>query len=282
MRLLVVLSALMLPLPAYADEIAAPAHDHAAVSESRFVVLEGGRNFRDVGGYATADGHVVKPGTMYRSGSLGRITPAALERLKSLHVATIVDLRSSPERAHDTADLSGAFGAGYWVRDYGLPAAGGAAMPALDTLTRASVEAMMTGVYRELPFQQAPAYRELFARLATAKGPLVVNCTAGKDRTGVATALVLTALGVPYDTVRKDFLLSNGAPGMETLQAEIASTMAKIPEDARVPLLGVEGPYLDAAFATMRERYGSVEGYMQAELGVGPDQIAALRKRMLD
>lgn len=265
--------------PAFAREAPAQATVQPA---DRFVVLEGGRNFRDVGGYRTADGHVVKRGVLYRSGSLGKLTPAGQQRLASLHIGQIVDLRTTSERSSDTFDLRGAY-PGYWTREYDHSRGdtGKAAVPDMSSPTAASMKAMMMGVYKTLPKEQAPSYRELFARLETGAGPTVVNCTAGKDRTGIASALVLTALDVPYETVRQDFLLTNGAPGMDTLQANLPPPLAGLPADVVAPLVGVDGAYLDTAFAGLKQDYGSVENYLQTELGVGPAQIAALRARML-
>jgi protein-tyrosine phosphatase len=141
---------------------------------------------------------------------------------------------------------------------------------------------MMIEAYKRLPFEQAPSYKVLFEKLAApTKGAIVVNCTAGKDRSGIATALVLTALGVPYDTVKRDFLLSNDTIDPRELQAHLSGQIASLPLDAAMPVLEAEGSYLDAAFAAMREKDGSIDGYMQKELGVGPDQIAAIRKRLL-
>lgn len=284
LRTAIALSLLTLTAPAWAGH-AAPvaAHAPAQASESRFVLLDGGRNFRDVGGYRTADGHVVKSGVLYRSGSLGSLTPAGQETLRGLHIASVIDLRTTDERSHDSFDLRGAIGSGYWTRDYGMSLGEmGSVFSDPTKLTAASMLAMMGHVYKTLPREQAPAYRELFARLEAGKGPLVVNCTAGKDRTGVAAALVLTALGVPYETVRRDFLLSNGAPGMESLQSSISSPLVKLPPEVAAPLIGVDGSYLDTAFAQIRQDYGSVEAYLQTELGVGPQEIARLKARMLE
>jgi protein-tyrosine phosphatase len=220
---------------------------------------------------------------MYRSGSLGSLTPAGQAELARLHIASEIDLRTTEERSHDTFDIKAAIGPGYWSRDYGMSMGNmGALFADPSKITADSVRAMMGQVYKTLPREQAPAYRELFARLEAGSGPLVLNCTAGKDRTGVGTALVLTALGVPYDAVRRDFLLSNGAPGMATLQGAIASPLAKLPPDVVAPLIGVDGSYLDTAFAQMKADYGSVENYMHQELGVGPQQIAVLKARMLE
>lgn len=272
-------ASLALAVPAWGRE--APAA--AVQTADRFVVLDGGRNFRDLGGYRTADGHVVRRGLLYRSGSLGKLAPAGQQRLAQLHVARIVDLRTTTERASDTFDLKAAYGAGYWTRDYDHPRGDKArAAPDMARATPESMKAMMLGAYRTLPRDQAPAYRQLFAELQTAApGPTVVNCTAGKDRTGVAAALVLTALGVPYETVRQDFLLTNGAPGMDTLQANLSPMMRDLPADVVAPVIGVDGAYIDTAFAQIRQDYGSVEGYLDKELGVGPRAIARLRARML-
>lgn len=276
------------PLLALSLAFAAPTFAREAASQAvaeqgadRFVVLEGGRNFRDVGGYRTVDGHIVKRGVLYRSGSMGKLTSAGQQRLASLHISQIVDLRTTTERKSDTFDLRGAY-PGYWARDYDHSQGDMRSIfsdPA--NLTAERMTAMMAGAYRTMPKEQAPSYRELFARLESGEGATVVNCTAGKDRTGIASALVLTALGVPYETVRQDFLLTNGAPGMETLQANLSGPLASLPADVVAPIVGVDGSYLDTAFAQIRQDYGSVEGYLDKELGVGPQQIAALRARML-
>lgn len=171
---------------------------------------------------------------------------------------------------------------GYWSKSYDMSRGDmGRTFAAPGALEPASIKAMMLGVYRRLPKEQADSYRELFVRLLAAKGPMIVNCTAGKDRTGVASALVLTALGVPYATVREDFLLSNGAPGMSTLGSSLPGPLASLPPESARLITGVDGSYLDTAFAQIRKDYGSVESYLARELGVGPMQISALRQTML-
>jgi protein-tyrosine phosphatase len=82
--------------------------------------------------------------------------------------------------------------------------------------------------------------------------------------------------------VKEDFLLSNGAPGMETLKANLSGPLAALPADVAAPLIGVDGSYLDIAFAQLRQDYGSVDAFLEKELGLGPQQKAALRERMLD
>jgi protein-tyrosine phosphatase len=98
----------------------------------------------------------------------------------------------------------------------------------------------------------------------------------------VGAALVLTALGVPYETVRADFVLSNDAPGLKSLTGQMPAAMHAIPPEVLRVLGGVDGSWLDAAFDQIARDYGSVEGFLDRELGVGPREIAALRKRMLN
>lgn len=281
LRPVIALSLLLLAAPGWAREAPSSAVQVQAPA-SRFVLLEGGRNFRDLGGYRTADGRVVKTGVLYRSGSLGSLTPRGQADLARLHVARIVDLRTTDERDRDLYDLKSAFGERYWTRDYTMSMGDARSFFADPSkLTAESMRAMMAGAYRMMAKEQAPSYRVLFAALVSGRQPLVVNCTAGKDRTGIAAALVLTALGVPYATVRQDFLLSNGAPGMDTLQSSLSPAFTRLPPEVAAPLVGVDGSYLDAAFDQLRRDFGSIENFMARELNVGPAEVAKLRRRML-
>lgn len=252
---------------------------------SRMIEMDGGRNFRDVGGYRTADGHRVRWATLYRSGSLGSLTSSGRNKLQHLNVRAIIDLRMTDERHRDPDNWLATANLGYWTRDYRLGGDGASLAQVFKDpakLTADSVRAAMIHGYRTMPKELAPQFRELFVRLlAPENGAVVVNCTAGKDRTGIAAALVLTALGVPYKTVREDFLLSNAGLNMNSLASSISPQIAALPPEIARPLLGVEGPYLDAAFDQLRKDYGSVEAYLDKELGVGPAQVAALRRRML-
>ena len=251
----------------------------------RMIEIDGGRNFRDVGGYRTADGHWIRWATLYRSGSLGSLTPSGMVQLQHLNVRAIIDLRMTEERRRDPNNWLATANLGYWTRDYRLAGDGASLAQVFKDpakLTSDSVRAAMIHGYRTMPKELAPQYRELFARLlARGESAVVVSCTAGKDRTGIAAALVLTALGVLYKTVREDFLLSNTGLGMTSLAGSISPQIAALPPEIAKPLLGVEGPYLDAAFDQLRKDYGSVEAYLEKELAIGPAQVAMLKRRML-
>jgi protein-tyrosine phosphatase len=253
-----------------------------AESATRFISLDGAQNFRDVGGYRTASGRMVKRGRLYRSGTLGGLTPAGQARFNSLHSVAIIDLRNTSERTSDQVAAWLKSRRGYWTRDYGRSQGDlGRTLGDTSGFTTARMRAMMTGAYRRMYKEQAPAFRVLFTQLLSAHGAVVVNCTAGKDRTGIAIALVLTALGVPYATVREDFLLSNAGIDPARLAGTLNGPFAKLPPDVVAPMLGVDGEYLDAAFDQIRKDHGSIEAFLEQELGVGPSEIAQLRRRML-
>ncbi len=257
----------------------------SSLADARMVPMQGSRNFRDIGGYHTADGRTVRWNALYRSGSLGNLNKDGMARLRNMDIRAIIDLRMTTERSRDQSHWLSIAGLGYWTRDYQL---GGdeASLARIfsdpSKLTANSVRAMMTQGYRTMPKELAPHYRELFARLiAPGKGAVVVNCTAGKDRTGIAAALVLTALGVPYETVREDYLLSNSALNVDSVQDSISPLLAALPAEVIQPLVGVEADYLDAAFAQLTADYGSIEAFLDKELGVGPAEIETLKRRML-
>lgn len=278
--------ALLLLTPATVIAHPAPtaAHGDHAAPETREIALTGGDNFRDVGGYQTKDGHKVVWGKLYRSASVGRYTAQDQALIHKLGVGSIIDLRSSRERAGDKNPWMQSAGVGYWTRDYDLSGGNLGALFSKDTKLDASImRNMMIQGYRGFPKEQAASYRILFERLLASDGAVIVNCTAGKDRTGLGVALVLSALGVPYDTIKEDYLLSNTALDMDALRADAGmnAAMAALPADVVQPLLGVESAYLDAAFDQIRKDYGDVDTYLARELGVDAKAVQQLRKRML-
>lgn len=246
----------------------------------RVLPLEGGRNFRDLGGYATRDGRRVRWGRLYRSGSMAALTEAAYARLAELGVRVICDLRTTSEREIQPVDWRRVPGLSYWARDYELSFGDLRALLASELPAADQARAAMVTAYRELPFEQAPAYGELFRRLAGGETPLVFNCSAGKDRTGIAAALVLSALGVPEETIVEDYLLTNLA--FDRTTSATYARMTHIAPEVRDAILGVEQTYIRAAFAAIEEAHGSMEGYLEARLGVTEDALGRLQAQLLE
>ncbi len=284
MKMTLIALLLLAPAPAIAQETAPTPQAAPAAERAREIALAGGDNFRDVGGYRTKDGHSVIWGKLYRSASVGRYTAEDQALIRKLSVGSIIDLRSTRERQGDKAPWMQDADVGYWTRDYDLSGGNlGALFAKGATFDAETMRGVMIQGYRGFPKEQAASYRVLFDRLLNSDKAVIVNCTAGKDRTGLGVALVLSALGVPYDTIMEDYLLSNTMLDAAALQADagMKAAMTALPADVAKPLLGVERAYLDAAFEQINKDYGSVDAYLAQELGVDAVARKRLRKQML-
>jgi protein-tyrosine phosphatase len=157
----------------------------------RVLPLQGSHNFRDLGGYETRDGRTVRWGVLYRSAKMSGLTAGDYSYLGSLGIRSVCDLRTNSERAGNANAWVREARIGYWTRDYEISGGNvGALFSNPSQLTHARMMQMMTDFYRSFPQEQAPAYREMFRQLVAGQLPLAFNCTAGKDRTGLAAALV--------------------------------------------------------------------------------------------
>ncbi len=234
------------------------------------VPLEGGSNFRDVGGYRAADGSV-RRGLVFRSAHLGGLTDADRAALGKLGVRTIVDLRGVSEAAETPHLIEGL--ACRVVGAHIEPQLGGHLRAGLEngTLTPFSVMDLLTDHYRDYPRRCAPGFRTLFTTLSDGTHrPLVFHCTAGKDRTGFASALLLTLLGVHWDDVVEDYLRTN------ELWTGHVGRYPELDIDTRAAIVEARRPYLEAAFAAVRDDHGSVEAFAEKALGID----AAARERL--
>lgn len=255
----------------------------------RHVVLEGAHNFRDLGGYATEDGHTVRWGLFFRSDDLSELTDADLEKLHALGVRLVCDFRSAEERAEEPDRLP----------SEGPPAI--LELPILDEsfspaafrekitsgeLGDTDLRQMMIEANRLFATRYAPRYAEMFERLVQpGQLPALVHCTAGKDRTGFAAAVVLRTLGVPEETVYEDFLLTNHYTAAQIERTlwiiRVVSLFRTDPERVR-PVLGVERAYLEAAFDEIEKNYGGFDAYRREALGLDDAETAAFRQLALE
>ena len=251
--------------------------------------FEGIHNFRDYGGYAAADGRL-KSGVLWRSGQHGGATPADLAGLAELGIATVIDLRGDTERAtmpcvrHDGFDGLVLFAPGETVGSELAPheEAG------RGIVTAEEAEAAMTRLYVNMPFRPV-LVRSLtlyFDALATRDRASLLHCLAGKDRTGLAVALLHRLLGVHEDDVMADYLLTNTAGNREARIAAAAGSIrerygAQITDAAIVALMSVTPDYLRAATRSIEERHGSTAAYAESVLGVDAAKREAIRARVL-
>ncbi|MEK9213236.1 tyrosine-protein phosphatase [Sphingomonas sp. 2378] len=248
--------------------VAAPAHQ-------RVLPLQGGRNFRDLGGYRTMDGRTVKWGLLYRSGQMHDLTPADYAYLQKLGIRTVCDFRDTRERTGEPTNWPAGQKPKVLSDDYALDMSGMMLPGDPSTWTHEQVVAAMTATYPKLLDQFRGQYRRMFAELLAGNAPLAFHCTAGKDRTGVAAALLLSALGVPRATVIEDYLLSN--QHMAPPPAHPTGFWAKLSPEAARTFAGVDRRYIEAVFAVTDRHPGGTMGYLKDELGLGAPEIAKLR-----
>lgn len=256
------------------------------IDPRRAPALAGGRNFRDLGGYETADGRHVRWGQVYRSGSLAGVTAEGVELLKGLGLVGVCDLRSTHERTHEPYHWATELGLSMWSRDYETSFGELRALMSMGQGTAAATKEAMLAGYRRLPFEQATAYGELFRRLAAGELPLVFNCSAGKDRAGTAAALVLTALGVPRETVAQDYALTDRVVDLEAVLANRAadpnSILGRQPRDVVRAILGCDPDYIRTALDLVAPDEATFRAYLNDTLGVDAAMLATIRERLLE
>lgn len=233
--------------------------------------LETVSNARDLGGLVGARGRRVRHGKLYRSGNPALASVADLDRLHALGLDMVIDFRSAGEKSPAEA----AFGERFrWVP---VPVLEGSMamdvlMPKLRGSTAADVHAFMVGVYRDFPVRYRDAFAS-FLRNAEAGGTLFYHCTAGKDRTGFASLLLLSALGVAQDDIVSNYLESNHWNGR--FNAAILSQVEAmgVRPEVMMPLLEVRPEYLEAAIASMERAHGGVDAFLADALGVDAGRL---------
>ena len=239
---------------------------------SRPITLEGASNFRDLGGYQGRDGRKLQWRKLYRSAHLANLTQHDLDQIKALGVTRSADFRGVGESAHL---------AYHWpsIDRHALvvePTVVQRAQSMLDqgqSLTEQATEELMHETYRSFVNVYGQRFAEFFTLLQSSDEPLVFHCTAGKDRTGWAAALLLTALGVDEEQIMDDYLLTN-----QLFRRPPASMLGQISEEALYALWRVQPSYLMASVDTVRTQYDSLDRYLTQALGVD----RAARERLAD
>ena len=256
----------------------------SAPSHPSLLALEGGINFRDLGGLRTADGQRIRQRKLFRAGSLDQLSAADCEHLAGVPVSHVVDYRD-PDEVTAKPDILWE-GANYHTCPANpirhevtasLESLGSEQLSAFDS------QAFMLELYRRLPFNN-PAYRQLVALLQRPEdGALVQHCAVGKDRTGIGSALVLFALGVDEKTVMEDYLVTDItlAPFREQLLASLADTLNEKALSQFSFVLSVQEAFLATALRTIKERYGSINRWLSTDYGLDDDARYQLQRKYL-
>ena len=243
----------------------------------RLIPLQGATNVRDLGGYETACGHRVRWRRLFRADGLHGLTPADHGALEALGIEEALDLRYGPERAGEPACLPESVASVH----VGLPDKPAASL--LETLDVGGVpsaeaaRAWLRESYAGYPEKYAPACKAILRRLA-AEGapPLLFHCTAGKDRTGFAAAVMLEALGVPRATIMEDYLLTNRHWDRGGREPEC------LPREIYEPVFAAREEYLAASWATLDREHGGLEGWLDSAVGFEAGERERLKAAMLE
>lgn len=260
-------------------------HGTTVVATERRLGMHGAPNFRDFGGYRTADGQQVKWGYLYRSGQLSNLSDHDIALLETLELDLVCDFRRVEEQAGDPSRLP----TRKPPRIASLPIVPGSNSRFFEEAGAhlAGPEVMydfMVEINRDFAVDQTETYARMFREiLELPNARFLVHCAAGKDRTGFAAAIVLLALGVPRETVMRDYLLTQRyfLPEREIARLRQKYDMDHMNAEVILPMLEVHEAYLAQALDAIDRDYPSVEAYLADALQVGPAELAELKARYL-
>ncbi len=254
----------------------------------RIQLFGGIHNFRDYGGYRASAGARICSGLLYRSGQHREADDADLAKVAALNLVSVIDLRGDHERATYPCPRHPEFGAAVLFAEGETSGHVADGTIANHIVSAHEAHAAMIELYRGMPFR-VPLIAVLasyFTALAERPGASLVHCLAGKDRTGIAVALLHDMLGVHRDDVMTDYLLTNTAGNVE---ARIAAGAAPVrnsfgpdmTDDAVRVLMSVDAEFLETAFTQIEQHYGSLENYREKALGVTAERRSAIMDNLL-
>ena len=260
----------------------------------RHIELEGEPNFRDLGGYQTEDGKTVKWGQVYRSGKLSNLTESDVRILDSLDIRTVVNMLAPEEIEQSGMDnlpvstnllLNPINAEGDWI---------GILLDARETGDFSKISKELNPEFHRILVEEAKSQYALLIReiLDQDNRPLVFHCSHGIHRTGTAASILLWSLGVPWDTIREDYLLSNVYRANEIEKRleyfrNLAAENQDIPPE-EVDMTNIEafyilqGFYVDAVKETIEEEYGSIDNYMTDGLELSAGEVRLLKDGLLE
>jgi protein-tyrosine phosphatase len=238
------------------------------MEQSGHIVLDGASNVRDLA-WVLGD-HPSRAARVLRSANLDRLSQAGRRRFGELGIAVVIDLRGKAEAA-DAPELEATTRVHLPIEPSVVAEL--VAQQAAGTLSVASAMRVMERSYRDYVVNHVAVFTALLQHVLSASYKSVLfHCAAGKDRTGIAAALVLTALDVPPLMIMQDYLLSN-----RFFRPTKPRTADMLPSEIREAIIKVRPSYLEAAFEAMTEGWGGPDGYLERALGIGPRERAALR-----
>lgn len=256
--------------------------------QSRLLNLSGVHNFRDYGGYSVDIGGKIKRRLLFRSAQHCDAHDADLRAIAELKLKYVIDMRGNSERAKYPCRRPESFAGEVIYHDGETAALAPHVEAAEGALDQAAAHAKMEALYANLPFR-APliaVMRQYFAALAEGRGATLIHCLAGKDRTGMAVALLHHALGVHPDDAMDDFLLTNTAGNLDARVAAGAQAIrdkwGPIADGTIRILMGVDARYLAAMRKAVEREHGSLDGFLVNVLEVNTARRDALRLHLIE
>lgn len=259
------------------------------VRDDQIVTLEGGQNFRQIGGYPTTDGRRLRRGLLWRSAGLGRLTRADIAMISSLGIATIADLRSRSEREHSPspADLLSGTRVLSWDEAISGDDEGVRDLVRAQAAPEAYFGAVVK-LYEGLARSHRTHLGDLYASIADGAVPILIHCAAGKDRTGIAVGLLLDLIGVQRPCILSDYAKTEHLLDWERLTQDAAAAgasrewLARISKEAMAVLMRSDPRYLAAAIGAIEQEHGSIRAFAIEVLGLSEARLGALWERLLE
>lgn len=253
---------------------------HSGVVANRVIDMNNIKNFRDAGGYFTTDNRQVKWGEVYRSGNLSNATLYDQERIRRLRIKTVIDFRSERTAGKYPILLHPS------IRKIALPLAPMDAVKLDEQMKdehfdRSDAIRYVQEEYVNLVENHKTQFAEMFDLLANDSNyPILLSGSLGKDGVGIATYLILYAIGIPQNILEQDYMLSNEY--IDPAKAEIdARNLSESMQEAVTAMLSVNTAYLNYAIDYIKLKYGSVDNYLEKELRVTSGKKNLLRKYLL-
>jgi protein-tyrosine phosphatase len=238
-------------------------------------LLQGASNFRDVGGYRNAEGRRVRRGHVFRSDHLAGLTPKDLGQLQALGVQHSLDFRGVAEYMATPYAIPGVQRVALTIEPTVIARMQALSAQGIVPTTDETVE-LMRETYRNFVTHNADTFGLFLKHLLAQPTPQVFHCTAGKDRTGFAAALLLSALGVDRPTIEHDYLLTN-----QLYKRDVRMEGQGHPHVMQV-LWQVQPEFLNAAFEVVDAQHGGMPGYLHGAVGLSPQEVSELQRLLLE
>ncbi|WP_320838151.1 tyrosine-protein phosphatase [Zhongshania sp.] len=252
---------------------------------TRRLSLEGAPNVRDLGGYRTRDGRTTRWRKLFRGGRLSNLSDLDQRLLNDFEIKVICDFRNAHEYQLDMTKLSAQSAA--VIHNLSISPGNQHDIIEISNIRASEMATWMIQINRELALNHCQTYRKMFELLLNIDdGAFMFHCSAGKDRTGFAAALILSALDVPRDVVMEDYLLTSQyyppAGELEYLSNKYAADKPNVDPDLFATLTSTRPEFLEGAFAAIDENYDSIDEYLEQAIGLSAELRERLKRQYVE